>query len=127
MANASLTVLFSIRSQSANGPIVYSESHNLTSNSNGLINCFLGGGVASVGVFSELDWSSNKFLQVILNGNDLGTTQLMSVPYSLYNTRSKSADGVLLSVSLTGDTPIPEMEILSLFLYKQCQLYQRVY
>ena len=104
MANASLTVLFSIRSQSANGPIVYSESHNLTSNSNGLINCFLGEGVASVGVFSELDWSSNKFLQVILNGNDLGTTQLMSVPYSLYSTRSKSADGVLLSVSLTGDT-----------------------
>jgi hypothetical protein len=55
------------------------------------------------GGFDNINWGGgNKFLQVLMNaGNgvvDLGTQQMMSVPYALY------AEDVSVRVSLTGDS-----------------------
>jgi uncharacterized protein (TIGR02145 family) len=104
MSNAAVSLLFQIHTVTANGAVVYEESHNLTSNAQGLVTCTLGGGASMIGLFSEINWSTNKFLQVTMNGIDLGTTQLLSVPYALYSSRSQSADCVQLSVSMMGDT-----------------------
>ena len=63
----------------------------------------MGGGNAVTGSFGGIQWGSgSKFLHVLMNaGNgivDLGTQQMMSVPYALY------AEDVNVRVSTSGDT-----------------------
>jgi len=87
--NAALSVRFSLREQTANGMVSYAESHNLQTNDLGLFSTTFGGGAASTGAFTAINWAqTTKFLQVEINlGSgwvDVGTQQLMSVPYALF-------------------------------------------
>ncbi|MEY2764133.1 MAG: hypothetical protein RLZZ205_557 [Bacteroidota bacterium] len=89
MANQSLTVQFSLHEASADGAVVFQETQSTNTNGQGLFSLTFGAGVPSVGTFSSINWGSGyKFLQVQADfGNgyvDLGTQQLMSVPYALY-------------------------------------------
>jgi hypothetical protein len=90
MANQSLTVQFSLHEASTDGQVVYQETQTSSTNAQGLFSLTFGAGVPSVGTFGSINWGSGyKFLQVQANfGNgyvDLGTQQLMSVPYALYS------------------------------------------
>jgi hypothetical protein len=90
MSNQSLTVQFSLHEASADGQVVYQETQTTTTNGQGLFSLTFGAGIPSVGTFANINWGSGyKFLQVQANfGNgyvDLGTQQLMSVPYALYS------------------------------------------
>ena len=122
MSNQSLTVQFSLHEASADGQVVYQETQNTTTNGQGLFSLTFGAGVPSVGTFANINWGSGyKFLQVQANfGNgyvDLGTQQLMSVPYALYSGSSgngsngqnsnftPSADSVLTLIGKVTLTP----------------------
>ncbi len=103
LSNASLTMIFKIHTASATGEVVYQESHTTASNAQGLVVLNVGQGQAFVGTFDNINWGNGaKFLHVLMNaGNgelDLGTQQMMSVPYALY------AEEVSSFVSSTGDT-----------------------
>ncbi len=99
MSNASVNMNFKIHDGSASGNVVYEESHALTSNAQGLVSCVVGNGVVSQGNFGNVQWGSGaKFLQVLMGNTDLGTQQMMSVPYALY------AGACEISVSEIGDT-----------------------
>ena len=99
MANSTVNMTFMIHDGTANGIVVYQESHVLTSNAQGLLTCVVGNSVVSQGNFSNIQWGSGaKFLHVMMNGTDLGTQQMLSVPYALY------AGACDIQVSLTGDT-----------------------
>jgi uncharacterized protein (TIGR02145 family) len=75
------------------------RSHALTSNAQGLVSCVVGNGVVSQGNFANINWGSGaKFLHVMMGTTDLGTQQMLSVPYAL------QANGVRVRVSATGDT-----------------------
>jgi hypothetical protein len=70
---------------SATGIKVYSETHNVTTDSYGLINLEIGNGTSTLGTFSDVNWSAGSyFLKLIVDGNVMGTAQLLSVPYALY-------------------------------------------
>jgi uncharacterized protein (TIGR02145 family) len=84
---------------------VYEENHSTTT-SNGLVNLTVGMGNAVNGVFAQIAWGvGNKYLQVLMNNGsgeiDLGTQQMMSVPYALYAEKSNTTN---ISVSAVGDT-----------------------
>jgi uncharacterized protein (TIGR02145 family) len=103
MANSSATITFKIHDSTASGVVVYEETHTTTSNAQGLISLNVGEGSAVSGTFSAINWGSGaKFLHVLMNaGNgivDLGTQQMMSVPYALY------ANDTYMRVSATGDS-----------------------
>jgi len=103
MAEAAITMTFKIHDVTATGIVVYEENHTSSTNAQGLISLNVGNGSVVSGTFSGINWGNGvKFLHVLMNaGNgviDLGTQQLMSVPYALY------ADDVKVSVSNTGDT-----------------------
>ncbi len=103
MANAAVTITFKIHDNSATGTVVYEETHTTTTNAQGLVSLNVGGGVAVTGTFSGIQWGTgSKFLHVLMNaGNgvvDLGTQQMVSVPYALY------AEEVPVRVSVTGDS-----------------------
>ncbi|MCX6255079.1 MAG: DUF1566 domain-containing protein [Bacteroidia bacterium] len=70
---------------SATGTSVYSESHNVTTDSYGLINLEIGKGTATLGTLTSIDWSIGiYFIKITVDGVEMGTSQLLSVPYALY-------------------------------------------
>jgi uncharacterized protein (TIGR02145 family) len=76
---------------------LYSETHQLTSNSNGLITTSIGGGTPVVGSMDSIDWSLGDVYiktEVDVNGGSnyemLSSNQLLSVPYALFAQNSGS-------------------------------------
>lgn len=103
IANSSATITFKIHDSTASGSVVFEETHATTSNAQGLISLNVGQGSAVFGTVKGVNWSTgNKFLQVLMNagnGNvDLGTQQMMSVPYALHT------NDTYIRVSATGDS-----------------------
>lgn len=65
---------------------VYQETHNPTTDANGIITVNIGEGTTA-DVFTDIDWGlDNHFLNVQINTGagliDMGTTQFMAVPYA---------------------------------------------
>jgi uncharacterized protein (TIGR02145 family) len=105
MASSAVNLTFMIHDGTANGSVVYQESHALTSNAQGLVSCVVGNGVVSQGNFNSINWGSGaKFLHVMMGSVDLGTQQMLSVPYALHSSSSDNAANGFSSVSVTGDT-----------------------
>jgi uncharacterized protein (TIGR02145 family) len=107
LSNTAATVQTIIRNNTANGQIIFSESHDVTTDEFGYFQLTIGTGNVNTSFpnFNQIDWSTNlKFLQIQVNtGNgfvDLGTTQLLSVPYALF-ADDCNCD---MSISPTGDT-----------------------
>jgi uncharacterized protein (TIGR02145 family) len=103
MANTAVNITLKIHDNSATGTVVYEETHTTATNAQGLVSLNVGGGNAVTGTFGNINWGAgSKFLQVLMNaGNgivDLGTQQMMSVPYAL------QAENTYIRVSLTGDS-----------------------
>ena len=87
--NANLTIRFSLHEQTATGTVSYAETKSLQTNDLGLFSTTFGSGAPITGTFAGINWAqTTKFLQVEINlGSawvDMGTQQLMSVPYAMY-------------------------------------------
>lgn len=102
LVNKNIALELVIHEGSANGPQVFSELHNTSTNPNGIFNLQIG----SINSLDNINWeSSSYFLQMAIayDGQpnvSLGTTQLLSVPYSLHATSS------LESKKWTNDEPV---------------------
>ncbi|MGV9012783.1 MAG: hypothetical protein ACOH13_09340, partial [Flavobacteriales bacterium] len=87
--NISGTLGLEIRQGSPAGPLAYSETHNITTSGIGLVQVALGGGTVVTGSFANIAWSAGPFFVVtILNGTEMGSAELLSVPYALHATTS---------------------------------------
>ena len=92
LSNQNIAVKISVLNGSAVGAAIYSETHTVTTNKNGLFTLVIGAGIPTSGTFGSIDWSNGggKWLQVsmdISGGSSfvlMGTSQLMSVPYAQY-------------------------------------------
>jgi len=66
------------------GASAYLEIHNTETNEFGLVNVVIGEGTTSDD-FSVVDWSAGPyFLDITVNGVNLGSSPLLSVPYALF-------------------------------------------
>ncbi|MFL9835261.1 hypothetical protein ABS765_14630, partial [Chryseobacterium sp. ST-37] len=90
IANGNVALKISILENSATGTVLYTETHNKTTNSKGLVNLNIGEGTATTGTFGGINWGTNtKFVKVEMdpaggsNYTNVGVNQLMSVPYAL--------------------------------------------
>jgi hypothetical protein len=88
--NSPIGIQVSILQGSAEGNVVYSETHNPTSNPNGLITFVIGQGT-SVDDFSAIDWADGPYFVKTqadptgqTNYSIIGTNKLMSVPYAFF-------------------------------------------
>jgi hypothetical protein len=107
IANLSVAVRFTIHDGSATGPAVFQEVQHSTTNEFGLFTINIG----SVNSLSAVSWgSSPKFMQVEIdtaNGTaytDMGTQQMLSVPYALYAVSSGNGAGPAGPTGATGAT-----------------------
>jgi hypothetical protein len=116
MANQAVAFRFNIRQNAPNGLPVYSETHTLPTNPQGLVALTIGSGT-TLDDFGLIPWSDGPlFLQVEMdptggaNYQLMSTTQLVSVPYAFYAGRAASVDNL---VEADGD-PANELQQLSL-------------
>jgi hypothetical protein len=87
LVNTPVSVRFTLHQNTTDGTVEYQETQSLTTNAIGLINTQFGAGTATQDTFANINWSNtNKFIQVEVDtGNgfvDIGTQQLMSVPFA---------------------------------------------
>ncbi|WP_417875058.1 tail fiber domain-containing protein [Xanthomarina gelatinilytica] len=85
VANQNITVQFTILQGAVN---VYQETHNPTTDANGIIIVNIGEGTVYSGDYNTINWEIDAhFLNVLIDTGsgltDMGTTQFMAVPYAL--------------------------------------------
>jgi hypothetical protein len=116
LANQAIAVRLSVRQSTAAGTIQYQERHAVTTNAQGLFNVQIGAGTVLSGTFAAITWSDaqQKHLQIELDPaggttyTNMGTQQLVSVPYALYAKEAATATN-------DNDTnPTNEIQILSI-------------
>jgi len=90
IANTDIGMQISIRQGTPDGTAVYTETHTPTTNANGLVILEIGTGTTS-DKFSLIDWSAGPYFIKTETDPDggtdytiTGTSQLLSVPYTLY-------------------------------------------
>ena len=94
-ASTAVSINISILQGSASGTAIYSETHSATTNAYGLVNLDLGNGTPTTGSFANIDWSTGTyFVKVAIGGVDMGTSQLLSVPYALNAKTAESVAGL---------------------------------
>jgi hypothetical protein len=114
IANQNIGVQMSILQTTATGTVIFSETFTKTSNGFGLINLAIGTGTATTGTFAGIDWSNGPYFvrtAVDVAGGssyvEMGTSQLLSVPYALYAENSgdsKWLDGTNTGIGYFGGT-----------------------
>lgn len=99
LINRAIAIQFSIVQSSPTGTVVYREGHTTTTGADGTFNLVIGYGTPQTAIFSTINWSNDAYyLKVGMDANggsnfvDLGTTQLISVPYALYARSAGSAN-----------------------------------
>ena len=102
IANASINARFTIHDETATGSSVWQEIQTVTTSALGLFTAQLGSSIS----LASVNWgASSKFMQVEMDlGNgfvDIGTQQMLSVPYALY--AGSSGNGIS-GLSASGDT-----------------------
>lgn len=97
VANSNVGMRVSILQTSASGTAVYTETHQPTTNINGLAAFEIGGGTVVSGNFAAINWANGPYFiktETDPNGGNnytiTGTSQLLSVPFALYAASSGS-------------------------------------
>jgi hypothetical protein len=82
-ASTNTTIVVSILQGSATGTVIFTESHSVITNAYGLVNLEIGS-VNSAG-FTAINWAAGPyFVKIAVDGTEMGTSQLGSVPYAKY-------------------------------------------
>lgn len=96
LLNEDVSIDVKIIQGSAEGTEVFSETHAASTNDYGQINLVIG----TIEPLDAIDWSGDDyFIQIWLDGTEMGTSQLLSVPYALH---SKTAETVE-NLNIVGD------------------------
>jgi hypothetical protein len=73
------------------GTSIFQETHNVTTDDFGAVSLVINNGTGKIGTFETIDWGTDSyFLKAELDEtggatySDMGTSQLLSVPYALY-------------------------------------------
>ncbi|HNV82611.1 MAG TPA: hypothetical protein PKH45_12265, partial [Tenuifilaceae bacterium] len=111
--NQSVGIRISILKGGINGDAVYVETFSTATNNLGIVNLVIGTGNPKEGKLSDVEWSSDShFIKVEIdiqggsNYTEMGTSQLLSVPYAMHAKSASQFKG-----EPNGDPDAPLFEI----------------
>jgi uncharacterized protein (TIGR02145 family) len=124
LANQTVSFRISILKNTISGTVVYSETHSgIKTNAFGLVDLKIGKGIVYAGNFTTIDWGgSTNFIKIEMDPlggtafQDMGTTQLLSVPYALYSLQTdlsefkKYLDSLLHRIEVLEGTKIKDID-----------------
>ena len=109
VTNTSVSVQVNFLQGSATGNAIYTETHSVNTNANGLLTLNIGSGTALHGSFSNINWENGPYFlktEIDLNGgNDYTITttqQMLSVPYALYAEKAGNTPVITVTPTDTG-------------------------
>jgi len=86
------------------GDAIFSERHAQTTNEFGLLNLKIGAGDNLSGALDDIDWGTDEFflkVEMDIEGGtnyvEMGASQLLSVPYALYASKSDTAQTAIIA------------------------------
>lgn len=83
IADTEITLEININKTAAAGETVYTETHTVTTDTNGVFSVVIGQGITISTEFEDINWAEDKhYLNVWLNNVEIGTTEFKSVPYT---------------------------------------------
>ncbi len=90
--NGTVGLRLSVLDSLPNGITLYTETQSASTDAAGIFSTYLGGGTVTAGTFANIPWANgnDKFLKVEMdaqggtNYQNMGSTQLVSVPYALH-------------------------------------------
>jgi hypothetical protein len=111
LSDAAVQIKFTLLADSLTGAAEYSESHSLATNSLGLFTTAFGAGTPLQGTFTGINWTSgNKYIKVELDAGDgfieMGTQQLMSVPFAQHSNSARTIVNNTIPVYLNNSAAI---------------------
>lgn len=133
-ANEDVLLGLSMRQGTPTGTVVYEEQHNVSTNNLGLVNLIVGDGISSQD-FSTIDWTQGAlFVEIELDGQVMGTTPLLTVPFAFHAETVEKVDvaysdvsnapqslseftddiGILTNSDLNDNSPTNEIQSLSI-------------
>ncbi len=100
LVNTNVSMRFTIHEGSAGGTVIYQETQSKTTSAQGIVACNVGAGTVVSGTYpNAASWAlAVKFLQVEIDPAggtsfvDIGTTQIMAVPYANYAEGSNASN-----------------------------------
>jgi len=106
LSNTEANIEIMLIQGSAAGKVIYSETRQVISNASGLINLKIGS--EDPAGLSSIDWvNGSYFIKIVIDGREMETSQLLSVPYAFYaknGVGSPGPAGDIGSQGLNGDT-----------------------
>ena len=120
LLNQIVLVKFNVFQNSATGTLVYSENQTANTDDLGHIALVVGQGTATTGTFSNINWGNGSYyLGIELNTGsggyvEMGTTQLLSVPYALYSNSSATSTPQNLTSVLNAGNSANNTKIINL-------------
>ncbi len=88
------SVVIDILQDSPTGISVFTETHNVTTTAQGIINLNIGS-VNTTGI-ATINWATNTyFIKIAVDGIEMGTSQLLSVPYALNSKNAENLSGAI--------------------------------
>ena len=126
LANQAVGVRISILEGSLSGDAVYSETHTVTTNANGLFTLEAGGGTPTEGVFADIVWGNGAhYIKSEIdpaggtNYTLIATKELLSVPYALNGITTAQADAITaLQAQITSLLPTWQTKNLNVTTYR---------
>ncbi len=104
--NQNISLRTSIKDGSAEGMVIYSETHQVSTDEFGLFHVPIGDGEAVQGSFEKVQWGKRTqylSVEIDINGGDhyklVGSTPILSVPYAI---RAKEAESLVGGVEAAG-------------------------
>lgn len=84
-SNSNVAIQVIILQDSINGNPIYIENHYVKTDSSGIANFQLGGGIADFGTYSTIDLAHGSFfIKIRVDGIEYGTSKVLSVPRIIY-------------------------------------------
>jgi len=94
------TVIIDILQNTITGTSVFTETHSITTTATGVINLNIGS--INTTDMAKIDWSTGPFfVKITVDGVEMGTSQLLSVPFAIYANSVKNESDPLFTSSLS--------------------------